>query len=67
MIKVDKSVLDQYPTVNLIRGINDTKVYFIQNGVKSWIQTAAQFEQKGYQWGNIDIVKDEEVAEYKEE
>lgn len=52
------------PTVTLLRATGDPKVYVIENGKKKWIQTAEEFNQKGYNWSQIQDVSASEIAQY---
>ena len=50
-----------YTTSNLVREINDTKVYKLtpdgDTGTKGWLNmTAAEFESEGYDWDSIYII-----------
>lgn len=64
VIEVEPQDLEQYPSVNLIKGDND-KVYFIQEDTKQWIKTIEEFNQAGYDWNNINVVNSLELSEYK--
>lgn len=41
---------------NLIRQVNDPKVYLIQNGQKRWIKTEQTFNSSGYKWSDVRVV-----------
>ena len=64
VIKVNSQDLAQYPLVNLVRGVNDYKVYLIDGTRKIWIETPQDFIEFGFETKNIDLVKDEEIFEY---
>ena len=66
VILVSPLELEKYPTVNLVRAENDYKVYLIKNGTKKWIRDFTELENQGYQWEDVDVIKPEELAEYKE-
>lgn len=54
---VDKSVIDSFTTSDLVRAVNDSKVYKLypagDTGEKRWIETAAAFTTLGYDWDAI--------------
>src|SRR3989344_538720 len=52
------------PSVTLLRATGDPKVYVIENGKKKWIKTAEEFNQKGYNWSQIQNVSASEIAQY---
>ena len=64
IIKVDSSVLDYYPLVQLMRAQNGQKVYYIKEQTKEWIKTPKEFEQRGFNWHEIDEVLSKELTEY---
>jgi hypothetical protein len=41
----------------LLRVEGDYRVYVVNNGVKSWVKTLAEFNAKGYKWENVSVVK----------
>ena len=44
----------------------DPKVYVVQNGQKTWVETAAEFNAAGYKWGDIQIVSPQTLATFPE-
>lgn len=61
VVTVDQTTLDAYTTSDLVREINDTKVYKLvadgDTGSKQWLNmTAADFETQGYKWNSIYII-----------
>ena len=62
-----ENILDAplYSDGTLIKG-SGYKVYLIENNKKRWIASAEIFTARGYQWGEIIIVSDEELGSYLE-
>jgi hypothetical protein len=60
---------NSWPSLNsgdLVRGVNDSKVYIIENNQKRWIKTPQEFIANGYDWNKIIMVKPEDLANYPE-
>ncbi|MBU2220126.1 hypothetical protein KJ665_03200 [Patescibacteria group bacterium] len=57
VLDVDKSVVDSFTTSELVRTVNDTKVYKLypagDTGQKRWVQTAEGFNRMGFDWDAI--------------
>ena len=64
VIRVNAQDLNQYETVNLIRGISDHKVYLIDGTRKVWIETPEDFARFGFKTSDIDVVRNEEILHY---
>jgi len=52
--------------VTLVKMAGDPKVYVVKDGVKTWIQTAAEFMAAGYDWNAIQTVSAEALAGYSD-
>lgn len=50
---VSQEVLDSFSDVRLVKAANDSKVYYIKNGQKAWVQTEADFASYGFSWDSI--------------
>ncbi len=54
---IEKSVVDSFTTSELVRAVNDTKVYKLypagDTGEKRWVKTAEGFNRMGYDWDAI--------------
>ena len=54
---VDRSVVDSFTTSDLVRAVNDYKVYNLfpagDTGQRSWIKTAEVFNKQGFDWDAI--------------
>ncbi len=54
---IDQSVLDSFTTSDLVRAVNDPKVYKLypsgDTGQKRWIETASVFTRLGFDWDAI--------------
>lgn len=54
---VDKSVVDSFTTSDLVRAVNDSKIYKLyptgDSGQKYWIKTADTFNRIGLDWDSV--------------
>lgn len=50
---VSPETASAYSSVHLIKKEGDHKVYTIENGKKTWIQTAEEFVRAGYNWNEV--------------
>ncbi len=64
IVIVSPTELKEYGQANLIRGIGEAKVYFIEDGQKRWIETAESFQKRGYDWSKITEVNKTELDAY---
>jgi hypothetical protein len=55
-----------FPDGTLIKIPGDDKVYVIKDGMKEWIETAEEFNAKGYDWKAIQEVNKEILKNIKE-
>ncbi len=53
VVTIDKTEIDNYANINLIKAQNDKTVYLLESGVKRPIANATIFESKGYKWSDI--------------
>jgi hypothetical protein len=53
--------LDAYPKVELIRGMDGSKVYKLEENKKRWIKSPAVFNNLGYNWQEIVSVNQIEL------
>lgn len=53
-----------YATSNLVKALDNSKVYVIQNGEKRWIQSVEEFNAAGYKWDLIITVSAAELSAY---
>ncbi|MCK4524869.1 MAG: hypothetical protein KAU07_00325 [Candidatus Andersenbacteria bacterium] len=60
--KITKS--NKYKNDSLLKSLEDSKVYLIENGNKRWITSAAVFISNGYKWEDIVIVTELELELY---
>jgi len=55
--EVDQSVVDSFDTSNLVRAVNDPKVYHLfssgDTGEKRWIKTQEAFTRLGFDWDSV--------------
>ena len=51
---------------DLVRGVNQSKVYLIQNNLKRWITSGQAFADLGYSWSNVKVVSTDQLAGYPE-
>ncbi|MCK5387541.1 MAG: hypothetical protein KAJ39_10150, partial [Gammaproteobacteria bacterium] len=68
--EISAELLEEFPeaealVTELLRAIGDHRVYRLEEGKKSWIKTAKEFEDCGYDWGNIQEVSPETLASYQ--
>jgi len=74
VIKPQPGELDKYQKIEpvkfedgyLLKSLNSISVYVVSNGSKRPIASAKAFEQLGYKWENILIVKPQTLALYDE-
>jgi len=64
IFEVSPDELRTYEPNSLIRAEGDFKVYLLENGTKRWIQTAEEFNTKGYDWSKIAPVNQTEINFY---
>jgi hypothetical protein len=57
VLDVDKSVVDSFTTSELVRAVNDTKVYKLypagDTGERRWVKTAEGFNRMNFDWDAI--------------
>lgn len=66
IIDVPTKDLDIYPEVNLIKLVNDDKVYRLEGTIKRWIRDVKTFNKFGYDWNKVHPVNKVEFEFYKE-
>ncbi len=52
------------PDGMLLRGVSDTKVYYIQDGKRRWIENELAFAAQGFRWTDVTTVDDAALAAY---
>ena len=52
------------PTYQLMRATGDPKVYVIQDGKKTWVKTAQEFNAAGYDWNAVQVIEPSALAAY---
>jgi len=70
--QVSVEVLGEYSdeetsATELLRAVDNHKVYKLENGKKRWIKTAGEFNAAGYKWKDIKEVSLEALASYQNE
>ena len=55
-----------YPNGTLLKASGDSKVYLIQNSLRSWIPSIEVFSVNGYSWKNVKEVDSSVVSKYQE-
>ncbi len=63
---VSEAELAAFETVELMRAIKGERVYYISGSTREWIETAQEFESRGFDWQDVDQVKMEELLEYEQ-
>jgi hypothetical protein len=66
VFEVSSAEISVYEKNNLIRAQGDYKVYLLENGKKTWIRTAEDFNAKKYDWSKIAPVNQIEINSYAE-
>lgn len=65
---VEESIIDNYSTSNLVRSVDDEKVYSLypneDTGEKRWVKTADDFLDLGYDWDAIYTINNFERDAY---
>src|SRR3989344_4476610 len=51
-----------YPTADLVRAIGDTRVYYLEEGKKRWVESFESFQAQGFSWDAIRVVTPEELT-----
>lgn len=68
VVSIDQVTMDGFATSDLVRAINDTKIYKLypsgDTGEKRWITTAAMFDSLGYDWDSIYGINQTDRDEY---
>jgi hypothetical protein len=65
IFEVSPEELRIYEPNSLIRAEGDYRVYLLENGKKRWIQTAEEFNVRGYNWNKIAPVNQTEIDFYQ--
>ncbi|MCG2809246.1 MAG: hypothetical protein L6275_02805, partial [Candidatus Portnoybacteria bacterium] len=70
IIQVSKQTMDSFEVSNLVRAIDDSKVYQLEpnqdTGIKRHLNlTAEEFVQNGYDWDAVFIINQEERDFYE--
>jgi len=64
--EIPDRILTIYPETKLIRQIGGHKVYFIENGMRRWVSSPQDFEQRGFSWGEIEDITEIDLQSYPE-
>jgi len=56
--------MDNYSESLLIREANDTKVYFIEDGKKRWVNSAESFAGHNFDWKKVHVINDTDIKAY---
>ena len=68
VIEVDQATMDSYVTSDLVRAVDDPKVYKLypsgDTGEKRWIKTGEKFNTLGYDWDAIYTINQVDRDEY---
>ncbi|MBI4812275.1 M23 family metallopeptidase [Candidatus Falkowbacteria bacterium] len=62
---IGQKELDKWPEVYLIKTSDDSKVYYINNGKKAWIESEQQFIDLGFNWNDIATVAKADLDSYQ--
>lgn len=65
-VEVSDEVADSIEDVTLVKEAEDTKVYKLENGKKSWIKTADAFAKRGFRWEEIEVVDSDVMNSFTE-
>lgn len=66
ILEVERIEIDSISDVQLIRKINDKKVYKLENGQKRWIETYEAFVRDGFKMEDVAPVNDLELNTWPE-
>jgi len=56
--EVSITEMDNYSESLLIREANDTKVYFIEDGKKRWVNSVESFAGHNFDWKKVHVIND---------
>ncbi len=55
-----------YPTADLVRAIGDTRVYYLEEGKKRWVESFESFQAQGFSWDAVRVIAPEELISLPE-
>ncbi|OHA52458.1 MAG: hypothetical protein A3A97_02190 [Candidatus Terrybacteria bacterium RIFCSPLOWO2_01_FULL_40_23] len=55
-----------YPTADLVRAIGDTRVYYLEEGKKRWVESFESFQAQGFSWDAVRTIAPEELMSLPE-
>ncbi|PIR94907.1 hypothetical protein COT95_01615, partial [Candidatus Falkowbacteria bacterium CG10_big_fil_rev_8_21_14_0_10_37_6] len=53
IIEVSQKDLSFWQDANLLKAVNDNKVYYVVGGKKAWVKTENEFKNSGFDWQKI--------------
>ncbi len=62
--EVSITEMDNYSESLLIREANDTKVYFIEDGKKRWVNSVESFAGHNFDWKKVHVINDTDIKAY---
>lgn len=64
VVTVAADQVNALPSVKLIKGENDYRIYLIDDGAKKWIKSSNAFVKRGYKWAEVTPVNGVELNAY---
>jgi len=61
---IAKEEISSYPESSLIRKAEDTRVYFLENNKKRWVNSIKSFIAHNFNWDEVHIVNDIDFGTY---
>src|SRR3989344_190019 len=55
-----------FPTADLVRAIGDTRVYYLEEGKKRWVESFESFQAQGFSWDAVRTIAPEELMSLPE-
>jgi len=64
IVTISQAELDKWPEINLARTKEDSTVYYIKDGKKTPIRSAADFVSFGFDWQDVVMIRDKDLENY---
>ena len=64
--EVSNDEVTSYSDSNLIRQVNDPKVYYLENGKKRWVESPESFYTHNFNWEEIHVINSSDVNSYED-
>lgn len=66
VISFQVQAADVLPSGSLVKIENDSRVYYIENGQRRWIESGAIFEAQGFSWAEVQTISRAQFNDHRE-